>query len=55
MLLNYRMVELLTAVAPQVVLPSTIIFRTFADLRFFFVDLKRWMAIFLLLGSDGTL
>ena len=31
------------------------IFRTFADLRFFFVDLKRWMAIFLLLGSDGAL
>ena len=31
------------------------IFRTFADLRFFFVDLKRWMTIFLLLGSDGAL
>ena len=30
-------------------------FRTFADLRFFFVDLKRCMAIFLLVGSDGAL
>ncbi len=29
-------------------------FHTFADLCFFVVDSKRWMAIFLLLCSDGA-